>query len=67
MFCYYDFRHNLINLSNNKPVRAQKEDALSKILVKQINRIITNNLADKVPHILSAQVSRYFHIKIFIL
>ncbi|XP_052752185.1 28S ribosomal protein S30, mitochondrial [Galleria mellonella] len=39
-----------------KPVESQKSDALANVLVKQINRIITNNLADKVPHILSAQV-----------
>ncbi|KAG6444958.1 hypothetical protein O3G_MSEX003648 [Manduca sexta] len=35
---------------------AQKEDALAKSIVKQINRIITNNLTDKVAHILSTQV-----------
>lgn len=34
----------------------QKEDMLAKSVVKQINRVITNNLADKVLHILSTQV-----------
>ncbi|CAK1542237.1 unnamed protein product [Leptosia nina] len=34
----------------------QKEDSLSKNIVRQINRIIINNIADKVPHILSSQV-----------
>lgn len=40
----------------DKTEASQKEDAFAKRIVKQINRIITNNLTDKVPHILSAQV-----------
>ncbi|XP_075979606.1 mitochondrial ribosomal protein S30 [Anticarsia gemmatalis] len=42
--------------SVDKPEASQREDALAKCVVKQINRIITNNLTDKVPHILSSQV-----------
>ncbi|CAF4825944.1 unnamed protein product [Pieris macdunnoughi] len=35
---------------------SQKEDNLAKNIVRQINRIITNNAADKVPHILPSQI-----------
>ncbi|XP_038221970.1 28S ribosomal protein S30, mitochondrial [Zerene cesonia] len=45
-----------INLSTAISEEQQKEDALAKNVVRQINRIITNNITDKVPHILSSQV-----------
>ncbi|KOB55859.1 28S ribosomal protein S30, mitochondrial, partial [Operophtera brumata] len=35
---------------------AQKEDAQAACIVRQINRIVINNLSDKLPHILSTQV-----------
>ncbi|XP_049871631.1 39S ribosomal protein S30, mitochondrial [Pectinophora gossypiella] len=38
------------------PEEAQRENAIAKRIVKQINRIVSNNLADKVSHVLSAQV-----------
>ncbi|PZC79902.1 hypothetical protein B5X24_HaOG215666 [Helicoverpa armigera] len=40
----------------DKPEVSQKEDALAKCIVRQINRIVINNLTDKVDHILSSQV-----------
>ncbi|XP_028167434.1 28S ribosomal protein S30, mitochondrial [Ostrinia furnacalis] len=43
-------------LSTDKSELSQKENAVAKCIVKQINRIICNNLTDKVPHILSSQV-----------
>lgn len=55
---YICFRHNFPT-SIEKPEAPQKEDALAKTIVRQINRIITNNLTDKVDHILSSQVSNY--------
>lgn len=39
-----------------KPEISQKEDAFAKCIVKQINRIITNNLTDKVEHALTSQI-----------
>ncbi|XP_041980674.1 28S ribosomal protein S30, mitochondrial [Aricia agestis] len=39
-----------------KPEQTQKVDASAQNIVKQINRIISNNLTDRVSHILSAQV-----------
>ncbi|XP_063368268.1 large ribosomal subunit protein mL65 [Cydia amplana] len=39
-----------------KTVEHQNEDALAKNIARQVNRIISNNLSDKVPHILPAQV-----------
>ncbi|XP_059055615.1 large ribosomal subunit protein mL65 [Achroia grisella] len=38
------------------PLKSQKSDAFAKVLTRQINRIISNNLADKTSHNLSAQV-----------
>ncbi|KAJ8714549.1 hypothetical protein PYW07_002774 [Mythimna separata] len=40
----------------DKPENSQKEDAFAKCIVKQINRIITNNLTDKVEHALTSQI-----------
>ncbi|KAF9422467.1 hypothetical protein HW555_001865 [Spodoptera exigua] len=42
--------------STSKKEQPQLEDALAKCIVKQINRIITNNLSDKVEHVLSSQI-----------
>ncbi|CAH2242412.1 28S ribosomal protein S30, mitochondrial [Pararge aegeria] len=42
--------------SLDKPEKQQISDAHTKNIVKQINRIILNNLTDKVSHILSSQV-----------
>ncbi|XP_032514826.2 large ribosomal subunit protein mL65 [Danaus plexippus] len=39
-----------------KTEEEQRENAQTRNIVKQINRIITNNLSDKVSHILSSQV-----------
>lgn len=43
--------------TNDKPEISQKEDYFAKCIVKQINRIITNNLTDKVEHVITSQVS----------
>ncbi|KAJ2949399.1 hypothetical protein O0L34_g15313 [Tuta absoluta] len=40
----------------DKPEEAQKDDAIAKCIARQLNRIVTNNLADKAAHILNAQV-----------
>ncbi|CAG9790897.1 unnamed protein product [Diatraea saccharalis] len=45
-----------LNLSNDKPINTQKENEIARNLVRQINRIIANNGAEKFPHILSMQV-----------
>lgn len=42
-------------LTTDKSKEQQEEDAMAKCIVKQINRVITNNLSDKLPHILSLQ------------
>lgn len=55
---FLKYRHNF-SLSLEKPEPSQKEDALAKCIVRQINRIISNNLTDKVPHIISTQVSHF--------
>ncbi|KAM3965531.1 mitochondrial ribosomal protein S30 [Aphomia sociella] len=47
--------HN-IAVSPEQLEASKKENDFGKVLARQINRIITNNLADKVSHILSAQV-----------
>lgn len=38
---------------------SQRKDVLAKNIVRQINRIIINNTTEKVPHILSSQVSLF--------
>ncbi|RVE43600.1 hypothetical protein evm_011750 [Chilo suppressalis] len=43
-------------LSNEKPINVVKEDTIARSIVKQVNRIISNHLGEKVPHLLSAQV-----------
>lgn len=52
---FITYRHNFAPVTD-KSVEEQKENALAKHIVRQINRIISNNLSEKVPHILSAQV-----------
>ncbi|XP_026493267.2 large ribosomal subunit protein mL65 [Vanessa tameamea] len=47
--------HNIVT-SVHKPEQQQIENAKTRNIVKQINRIISNNLTDKVSHILSSQV-----------
>lgn len=42
--------------SIDKPEKQQIADAKARSIVKQINRVIMNNLTDKVSHILSSQV-----------
>ncbi|XP_026741213.1 28S ribosomal protein S30, mitochondrial [Trichoplusia ni] len=43
-------------VTNESSIESQKTNALAQSIVKQINRIITNNLTDKLDHILSSQV-----------
>ncbi|XP_050667859.1 39S ribosomal protein S30, mitochondrial [Leptidea sinapis] len=45
-----------IEICSDLRVEQQMEDLKTKEIVKQINRIIMNNITDKVPHILSTQV-----------
>ncbi|KAL4704456.1 hypothetical protein ACJJTC_019555 [Scirpophaga incertulas] len=44
------------DMSAEKSLKSQQEDAVARCVVKQINRIISNKLSDKVPHILSTQL-----------
>ncbi|GBP91739.1 28S ribosomal protein S30, mitochondrial [Eumeta japonica] len=41
--------------NSDKYLIPQEEDAFSKRIVRQINRIISNNMVDKAPHLLMAQ------------
>ncbi|CAH2049361.1 unnamed protein product, partial [Iphiclides podalirius] len=41
--------------SQDKPEEQVKENIETKNIIKQVNRVICNKLADKIPHILSAQ------------
>ncbi|CAK1581061.1 unnamed protein product [Parnassius mnemosyne] len=47
-------KHNYV-AEQEKPEEQQKEDMITKNIVKQINRIICNKLSDKASHILSSQ------------
>lgn len=40
----------------DKSIKMQQEDTITKCVVRQINRIIMNNLSDNLPHILSTQI-----------
>lgn len=47
------------NNSQEKSEEQLKEENITKNIVRQINRVICNKLADKLPHIFSAQVSKF--------
>lgn len=58
LLCLFYYFSRTFTTTIEKPEISQKEDAFAKCIVKQINRIITNNLTDKVEHALTSQVSK---------